>query len=133
MAKVKTKEKIGYGLYTIGDLIEHLQLAVRENNYLTMDSPVFISDYNMTGYKHEFDILPTFSPYLKQAGVCLFHSLGEKAPIIENKYEQVQEQKEDFEEEEEVVYDLETETLEEQPSYKGDINRFARFIKDDNN
>lgn len=127
MAKVKTKERIGYGLYTIGDLIEHLQLAVRENNYLTMDSPVFISDYNMTGYKHEFDILPTFSPYLKQAGVCLFHSLGEApAPVVDKTVE-------DFEEEEDVVYDLETETLEEeepvQQSKIGDISRFARFIK----
>ena len=126
MAKVKTKERIGYGLYTIGDLIEHLQLAVRENNYLTMDSPVFISDYNMTGYKHEFDILPTFSPYLKQAGVCLFHSLGETPMPVVNKAV------EDFEEEEDVVYDLETETLEEEPvqqSKIGDISRFARFIK----
>ena len=130
MTKVKVKEKIGYGLYTIGDLIEHLQLAVRENNYLTMDSPVFISDYNMTGYKHEFDILPTFSPYLKKAGVCLFHSLGEEAPTPTVAKEEPIE--EDFEEED-VVYDLETETLEEQPSYKGDINRFMRFIKDDNN
>lgn len=129
MLKVKTKEKIGYGRYTIGDLIEHLQQAVKENNYLDMNSPVFISDYNMSGYKHEFDILPTFSPYTKQAGLCLFHSLGEETPepVIESKYEPIQEPVEDLEEEE-VEYDLETETLEE-PSYKGDINRFARFIK----
>ena len=98
MTKVKTKEKIGYGLYTIGDLIEHLQQTVKENEYLNMDSPVFISDYNMTGYKHEFDVLPTFSPYMQQAGVCLFHSLGEAPAPVVDKVE------EDFEEED-VVYE----------------------------
>ena len=126
--KVKAKKKTGYGIYTIGSLIEHLQDLVKENNYLDMESPVFISDYNMSGYKHEMDLLPTFSPYLHKAGVCLFHSLGEEAPTpIVAKEEPIEE---DFEEED-VVYDLETETLEEEeePTVKGDISRFARFIK----
>ena len=129
MAKVKVKEKIGYGFYTIGDLIEHLQLAVRDNDYLNMDSPVFISDYNMSGYRHKFDVLPTFSPYLKKAGLCLFHSLNE--PVMEDdKYEPVEVAEEL--EEEDVTYDLETETLEDKPvqqTHRGDISRFMKFIK----
>jgi hypothetical protein len=130
--KVKTKKKTGYGLYTIGSLIEHLQDLVKENNYLDMESPIFISDYNMSGYKHEMDLLPTFSPYLHKAGVCLFHSLGEEIPTsIVAKEEPIEEDFEEDFEEEDVVYNLETETLEgeEEPTVKGDISRFARFIK----
>lgn len=121
---VKTKFKTQYGLQTIGGLIEALTQYVEDNNYITMESPVFISDYAMSGYKHEFDILPTFSPYLHQAGVCLFHSLSgetESEPVIET---------EENIEEEDVEYNLEYETLEEfKPSTKRDISKFARFIK----
>ena len=120
---VKTKFKTQYGLQTIGGLIEALTQYVEDNNYITMESPVFISDYAMSGYKYEFDILPTFSPYLHQAGVCLFHSLGgetESEPVIETE--------EDIEEiEEEVTYNPQ-ETV-PNPVSKGDISKFARFIK----
>ena len=86
-----TKNKTGYGTHTIGSLIGYLKQLVEDNSYLSMNSPVFISDYAMSGYKHEFDILPTFSPYSHQAGLCLFHSLGEEAtnePVIEEEIEE---------------------------------------------
>lgn len=95
-----TKNKTGYGTYTIGSLIEHIKQLVEDNTYLNMNSPVFISDYAMSGYKHEFDILPTFSPYTHQAGLCLFHSLNEEAsnePVVEGEIE-----------EEEVTYEEDT-------------------------
>lgn len=127
MTKVKTITKTGYGQYTIGSLIDTLQQLIKENEYLSKDSPVFLSDYAMSGYKHEFDLLPTFSPYLKQAGICLFHSLGEEPPIpVVNSQEPV----EDIVEEE-VTYEEEDTALLEEPiqPYKSDISKFMRFIK----
>ena len=72
---VKTKQTYGY--QTIGSLIQLLQEAVEDNRYLSMDSPVFISDYNMSSQKYEFDVLPSFVPLKHTAGLCLFHSLNE--------------------------------------------------------
>lgn len=71
------KKKSAYGYQTIGSLIELLKKAVEETPYLNYNSPVLISDYNMSGYKYEFDVLPAFSYQHYTAGVCLFHSLGE--------------------------------------------------------
>lgn len=80
---MKTKAKVGYGTQTIGSLIQLLKNTVEENNYLSMDSPVMISDYAMSGFKYEFDVLPNYSPLHHTAGVCLFHSLGEEQEGIE--------------------------------------------------
>lgn len=71
------KNKTNYGQHTIGELIQMLKKAVEDTPYLNIDSPVLISDYNMSGYKYEFDLLPSFSPQHHTAGLCLFHSLGE--------------------------------------------------------
>ena len=94
---VKTKQTYGY--QTIGSLIQLLQEAVEDNRYLSMNSPVFISDYNMSSQKYEFDVLPSFVSLKHKAGLCLFHSLNE--PV------------EDFEEEIEVENDLENSEPEE--------------------
>ena len=81
-----TRSKTGYGTQTIGSLIQLLKNTVEENRYLSMDSPVMISDYAMSGFKYEFDVLPNYSPLNHTAGVCLFHSLGEeiKEPLEED-------------------------------------------------
>ena len=71
---VKTKQT--YGCQTIGSLMQALKTALQENKYLTLDSPVFISDYNMSQQNYEFDILPAFSSMQHTAGLCLFHSLN---------------------------------------------------------
>ena len=70
-----------YGYQTIGSLIKSLKSLVEENKYLSYDSPVFISDYNMSKQNYKFDILPAFSQEHYTAGVCLFHSLNE--PVLE--------------------------------------------------
>ena len=82
------KNKTTYGYQTIGSLIELLQEAMENNNYLNMNSPVMISDYAMSGFKYEFDLLPTFSPLQHTAGLCLFHSLNE--PVEEFVGEEVE-------------------------------------------
>ena len=105
---VKTKQTYGY--QTIGSLIQLLQEAVEDNKYLSMDSPVFISDYNMSQQKYEFDVLPSFVPLKHTAGLCLFHSLNE--PV------------EDFEEEIEVENDLEI----SEPEDTG-IVKFANWFR----
>jgi len=69
------KHKSTYGEYTIGEFIQALKKTVEETPYLNLNSPMLISDYNMTGFKYEFDILPTFSQKHHTAGLCLFHSL----------------------------------------------------------
>ena len=65
----------GYKYCSIRELIFTLQEMVKDSETLTLDSPVMISDFNMSGYKEEFSVLPTFSTNQGQAGVCLFHSL----------------------------------------------------------
>ena len=77
-----------------------------------MDSPIFISDYNMSQQKYEFSVLPSFSSLEHKAGVCLFHSLNE--PVKE--------------------YKCSTEshnlTIEEEPTVEGrDMTKFARWVK----
>ena len=69
------KHKSTYGEYTIGEFIQALKKTVEETPYLNLNSPMLISDYNMTGFKYKFDILPTFSQKHHTAGLCLFHSL----------------------------------------------------------
>lgn len=69
------KHKSTYGEYTIGEFIQALKKTVEETPYLNLNSPILISDYNMTGFKYKFDILPTFSQKHHTAGLCLFHSL----------------------------------------------------------
>ena len=73
---MKKKEQ-EYKQQTIGSLIQSLKDLVEDNKYLTMDSPIFLSDYNMSQQKYEFSILPSFSSLEHKAGVCLFHSLNE--------------------------------------------------------
>ena len=125
--RVKNKPQTGYGQYTIGSLIYTLQELVNNNDYLTMNSPVFISDYAMSGLKHEMDVLPTFSPYLHQAGLCLFHSLNEPMandiPVTSN----VTSEEEGIEEED-VTYEEEDHTLLEAPQKVG-ITRFMKWYK----
>ena len=74
MKKVET----GYKEHTIGSLIQTIKQVVQETPYLDMESPVMISDYNMSEIKYEFDVLPSFSNKHHTAGLCLFHSLGAK-------------------------------------------------------
>ena len=78
-----------YTYHTIGELISTLQNLVDNSESLTMNSPIMISDFNMSGYKEKFSILPTFSTNQNLAGICLFHSLGNleetlnREPIID--------------------------------------------------
>ena len=101
------KYKTTYGEYTIGELIQALKKAVEDTPYLDMNSPVMISDYNMSGFKYELDVLPTFSQRHHTAGVCLFHSLNE--PV----------------EEEEIVVEPVVEEVQEVPS----IMKFVNWVK----
>ena len=48
-----------------------------------------IADYNMSEIKYEFDLLPSFSPIQRTAGLCLFHSLNK--PVTEYKREVTEE------------------------------------------
>lgn len=92
-------QKSNYKQHTIGSLMQALKQALQENKYLSLDSPVMISDYNMSGFKYDFDLIPTFSQEHKTAGLCLFHSLGQKEIYVEPSYDT--ESGEDFFEEEE--------------------------------
>lgn len=93
-----------YTYHTVGELISTLQNLVDNSESLTMNSPIMISDFNMSGYKEKFSILPTFSQNQGQAGICLFHSLGnleetlKKEPVIDN----IEELEVDVEDEEDV-------------------------------
>ena len=71
------QKKSNYKQHTIGELMQMLKQALQDNPYLDMDSPIMISDYNMSGFKYDFDLLPCFSSKHYTAGLCLFHSLGE--------------------------------------------------------
>lgn len=71
------RNKSNYRQHTIGELMQMLKQALQDNPYLDMDSPVMISDYNMSDFKYDFDLLPCFSQKHHTAGLCLFHSLGE--------------------------------------------------------
>ena len=71
-----SRKQTTYGYQTIGSLIQLLKNAVQETPYLNLNSPVMISDYNMSEIKYEFDVLPSFSQAHHTAGLCLFHSLG---------------------------------------------------------
>ena len=64
-----------YKEYTIAELIQALKQALAENSYLDENSPVLISDFDMSGYKHKFKLHPVMSPAHSTAGLCLFHSL----------------------------------------------------------
>lgn len=83
-----TTEKT-YTYHTVEELINTLQNLVNNSETLTMKSPIMISDFNMSGYKEKFSVLPTFSTNQNLAGICLFHSLGnleetlKKEPVIE--------------------------------------------------
>lgn len=83
-----TTEKT-YTYHTVEELINTLQNLVNNSETLTMKSPIMISDFNMSGYKEKFSVLPTFSTNQNLAGICLFHSLGnleetlKKEPIVE--------------------------------------------------
>lgn len=116
---VKNKNT-GYGKHTIGSLIEHIKQLVEDNTYLNMNSPVFISDYAMSGYKHEFDILPTVSPYSHQAGLCLFHSLGEEGASSNADAEEI---------EEDVTYDEEEDVTYEEAPQKIGVSRIMKWYK----
>lgn len=83
------KKQSNYRQHTIGELMQALKNALEENKYLTLDSPIMIADYNMSNIKYDFDLLPSFSPIHRTAGLCLFHSLNE--PIGEYKKEVTQE------------------------------------------
>ena len=72
------KNKSNYRQHTIGELMRMLKQAVQDNPYLDMNSPIMISDYNMSCFKYDFDLLPCFSSKHHTAGLCLFHSLNEK-------------------------------------------------------
>ena len=72
------KSKSNYRQHTIGELMQMLKQALQDNPYLGVDSPVMISDYNMSGFKYDFDLLPCFSQQHHTAGLCLFHSLNEE-------------------------------------------------------
>ena len=107
------EKKDEYKQQTIGSLIQSLQDLVEGSRYLTMDSPIFISDYNMSQQKYEFSILPSFSSLEHKAGVCLFHSLNE--PVKE------------------YGYSTESHNLivEEEPTVEGrDMTKFARWVKE---
>ena len=64
-----------YKEYTIKELIQALKQALVENSYIDENSPVLISDFNMSGYKHKFKLHPVMSPAHGTVGLCLFHSL----------------------------------------------------------
>lgn len=64
-----------YKQYTVRELIEALKQAVECNTFIDENSPVLISDYNMTGYKFKFNLHPVMSPVHSTVGLCLFHSL----------------------------------------------------------
>ena len=107
------EKKDEYKQQTIGSLIQSLQDLVEGSRYLTMDSPIFISDYNMSQQKYEFSVLPSFSSLEHKAGVCLFHSLNE--PVKE------------------YGYSTESHNLivEEEPTVEGrDMTKFARWVKE---
>lgn len=84
-----SKKQSNYGQHTIGELMQALKNALEENRYLTLDSPIMIADYNMSEINYEFDLLPSFSPVHRTAGLCLFHSLNE--PVEEPKREVTEE------------------------------------------
>lgn len=81
-----------YKEYTIGKLIQGLKQALQDNPYLDVNSPVMISDYNMSGFKYNFGILPCFSSQHHTAGLCLFHSLGEVTEEVTPKTSLVKEE-----------------------------------------
>ena len=64
-----------YKQYTVRELIEALKETVENNSFIDENSPVFISDYNMSGYKFKFNLHPVMSPVHSTVGLCLFHSL----------------------------------------------------------
>ena len=72
------RNKSNYRQHTIGELMQMLKQALQDNPYLDVDSPVMLSDYNMSGFKYDFDLLPYFSQQHHTAGLCLFHSLNEE-------------------------------------------------------
>ena len=80
-----SKSKSNYRQHTIGELMQMLKQALQDNPYLDVDSPVMISDYNMSGFKYDFDLLPCFSQQHHTAGLCLFHSLGEVTEEVTSK------------------------------------------------
>ena len=78
-----TRTITNYKEYTIGELILSLKQAVETNSYISYDSPVFISDYNMSGFMHELGVAPTFSSKHHTAGLCIFHSLKNEFDDLE--------------------------------------------------
>lgn len=93
-----TTEKT-YTYHTVEELINTLQNLVNNSETLTMKSPIMISDFNMSGYKEKFSVLPTFSTNQNQAGICLFHSLGHLEEIV-NREPDIEELEIDVEDEE---------------------------------
>ena len=95
-----------YKYYTVQELVNTILDLVENSETLTVNSPIMISDFNMSGYKEKFSILPTFSTNQNQAGICLFHSLGnleetlKKEPVVDN----IEELEVDVEDENTSVY-----------------------------
>ena len=72
-----------YHEFTIGELMQALKQAVEDNSYLSYDSPLFISDYNMSGFMYEVGVAPTYSSKHHTAGLCLFHTLKNEFEDVE--------------------------------------------------
>lgn len=72
-----------YHEFTIGELMQALKQAVEDNSYLSYDSPLFISDYNMSGFMYEVGVAPTYSSKHHTAGLCLFHTLKSEFEDVE--------------------------------------------------
>ena len=72
-----------YKEYTIGELIQSLKQAVEDNSFLSYDSPVFISDYNMSGFMYEVGVAPTYSSKHRTAGLGIFHTLKSEFEDVE--------------------------------------------------
>ena len=93
---------------TIGSLINDLQRLVAESDCLTENSPIFIGDYNMSSFEHEFDVLPAFSNSTYSKGVCLFYN----GSTQQNDY-----------------YEDEVEVEEDDEVTKSTVADFARWLK----
>ena len=110
--KKRVTKQTEYGYQTIGTLIQALKQAVENNAYLDMNSPVFISDYNMSKQNYKFSVLPAFSPMQHTAGLCLFHSLNEPVEEVEEVVEPVR-------------------TVQEEPTVENNCStmKFAKWFK----
>ena len=72
-----------YHEFTIGELMQTLKQAVENNSFLSYDSPVFVSDYNMSGFMYEVGVAPTYSSKHHTAGLGIFHTLKSEFEDVE--------------------------------------------------